>query len=180
MNPTTTFIAMSTSDYPPGPADPLAPEGTPKDPLVDPSVIESDLGGYLGETVKSIAWIIGVSLAAFVVLGAANGASAQSPIINLIAVDDNGDLPGVLDIVKRARAINERLGTPGMTRVWQATLAGDEANSVVIGVEYPSLEALAQAQAKQVGDSEWQKLIEDVQAKGISVTSNSVWQEITP
>ena len=129
---------------------------------------------------KSIAWIMGMSLAAFVVLGAANEAAAQGPVINLIAVDDNGDLPGLLEIVKRARTINERLGIAETARVWQATLAGDEVNSVVIAIEYATLEALAKAQAKQAADSEWQKLVQDVQARGFSLTSNGLWQEITP
>ncbi len=106
--------------------------------------------------------------------------AARGNVIQYVGLDTNGNLPALLDIVKRARSINERLGTAGSARVWQATLAGDQTNSVGIGIEFESLEALAQAQTKQQADAEWQKLFEEVQQKGITATTNQIWTDITP
>ena len=128
---------------------------------------------------KPIVWILGVSLAAFLTLGVVGQESAQAAVINSVAIDTNGDLPGFLELFKRSQAIAKRLGNPA-PRVFQATLAGAQTNDIVISTEHASLVALAQAQAKTQADAEWQKLIEDAGNKGISATSNSVANEITP
>ena len=47
-------------------------------------------------------------------------------------------------------------------------------------IEYPSLGALAEAQAKLANDSEWQKYIDKIQSMGMQVQSNSVWVDVTP
>jgi hypothetical protein len=101
-------------------------------------------------------------------------------VVQFVGVDTNGETQALLDIVKRARAINARLSTGGTARVWQATLAGDQTNSIGIGIEFQNLEAFAQATTKQQGDADWQKLVAEVQTKGIATTSNSLWTEITP
>ncbi len=82
---------------------------------------------------KSIVWILGVSLAAFLTLGVTSQASAQGAVINSIAIDTNGDLPGFLELFKRTQAIAKRLGNPA-PRVFQATLAGEQTNDVVISI----------------------------------------------
>lgn len=128
---------------------------------------------------KPIVWILGVSLAAFLTFGVTSQASAQGAVINAIAIDTNGDLPGFLELFKRSQAIAKRLGNPA-PRVFQATLAGEQTNDVVISIEHANLVALAQALTKTQADAEWQKLIEDAGNKGINATSNSAWTEITP
>jgi hypothetical protein len=106
--------------------------------------------------------------------------TARGSVVQFVGVDTNGETQALLDIVKRARAINARLSTGGTARVWQATLAGDQTNSIGIGIEFQNLEAFAQATTKQQGDADWQKLVAEVQTKGIATTSNSLWTEITP
>ncbi len=128
---------------------------------------------------KPIVRILGVSLAAILTLGVVSQESAQAAVINTVAIDTSGDLPGFLELFKRSQAIAKRLGNPA-PRVLLATLAGAQTNDIVISTEHASLVALAQAQAKTQADAEWQKLIEDAGNKGISATSNSVWTEITP
>ena len=128
---------------------------------------------------KPIVWVLGVSLAAFLTVGVASQASAQGAVINSVAIETNGDLPGFLELFKRSNAIAERLGNP-VARVMQGTLAGAQTNNVVINTEYTSLAAMAASLAKRNADAKWQKLIEDAGSKGIVATSNSVWTEITP
>ncbi len=80
---------------------------------------------------------------------------AQGPtVINVLRIDPSGDLEFFLGIVKRARAINERLGTRGKSRVWQATLAGEGAGAVYVAIEHPSLVTMAQGLAKLQADAE--------------------------
>jgi hypothetical protein len=106
---------------------------------------------------------------------------AQGPtVINVLSINDNGDQPGLLDIVKRVRAINERLGNKGTSRVWQATLAGEGTNAIFVAIEHPSLVSMAQDNAKLQADAEWQKIVDEFEKKGMSVLSNSVSVEITP
>ncbi len=128
---------------------------------------------------KPIVWVLGVSLAAFLTVGVASQASAQGAVINSVAIETNGDLPGFLELFKRSKAIAKRLGNP-VARVMQGTFAGAQTNNVVINTEYTSLAAMAASLAKRNADAKWQKLIEDAGSKGIVATSNSVWTEITP
>ena len=122
---------------------------------------------------SALALLVGITLPAL--------SFAQAPtVINVLSINDNGDLPGLLDIVKRVRAINQRLGNKGTSRVWQATLAGEGTNAIFVAIEHPSLVSMAQDNAKLQADTEWQKIVDEFEKKGMSVLSNSVSVEITP
>ena len=47
-------------------------------------------------------------------------------------------------------------------------------------IDYHNLAALAEAQAMLSNDKEWQKYIDEITAAGLTVTSNSLWVDITP
>ena len=122
---------------------------------------------------SALALLVGITLPAL--------SFAQAPtVINVLSINDNGDLPGLLDIVKRVRAINQRLGNKGTSRVWQATLAGEGTNAIFVAIEHPSLVSMAQDNAKLQADAEWQKIVDEFEKKGMSVLSNSVSVEVTP
>ncbi len=122
---------------------------------------------------SALALLVGITLPAL--------SFAQAPtVINVLSINDNGDLPGLLDIVKRVRAVNQRLGNKGTSRVWQATLAGEGTNAIFVAIEHPSLVSMAQDNAKLQADAEWQKIVDEFEKKGMSVLSNSVSVEITP
>ena len=122
---------------------------------------------------SALALLVGITLPAL--------SFAQAPtVINVLSINDNEDLPGLLDIVKRVRAINQRLGNKGTSRVWQATLAGEGTNAIFVAIEHPSLVSMAQDNAKLQADAEWQKIVDEFEKKGMSVLSNSVSVEITP
>jgi hypothetical protein len=95
-------------------------------------------------------------------------------------LDTNGDQDAFLALIKRVEAIRERLGVPGTSRVWQATLAGEGTGSTFVAVEYPNLVAMAQSISKMGADEGWQQLVDDFQKAGMSVNSNSTSVEITP
>jgi hypothetical protein len=101
-------------------------------------------------------------------------------VINVLNIDTNGDQDAFLALIKRVEAIRERLGVPGTSRVWQATLAGEGTGSTFVAVEYPNLVAMAQSISKMGADEGWQQLVDDFQKAGMSVNSNSTSVEITP
>ena len=101
------------------------------------------------------------------------------PVVNIIVFDVGADLPGFLGQMERGRSINERLQTQGTARVFQSTLAGPSVGNVVIAVEYPSMQAMAAANALQSGDAEWQQYVRDV-VSNYKVVSNSLSIDVTP
>ena len=47
-------------------------------------------------------------------------------------------------------------------------------------INYPSLAELASAQEKLRSDPEWQKYLDKITKSGMTILSNSIWQDITP
>jgi hypothetical protein len=90
-----------------------------------------------------------------------------------------GQMDAYLARVKQLQAIIKRLGTSGTTRVWEATLSGDDTGTVVVGVEYPSLASYAESTAKVSADPEWQKLMAGLDDMR-TVVSRSLYRERTP
>jgi len=110
------------------------------------------------------------------------GMAAADPntVLQVTAVQVRpGQMDAYLAKVKQLQAIIKRLGAPGTTRVWEATIAGDNSGTVVVGVEYPSLVAYAESTTKVSADAEWQKMMvgmEDMR----TVVSRSLYRERTP
>ena len=82
--------------------------------------------------------------------------------------------------MKKIRALNEKLGNKGEMHVYQATLAGDQTNSVYVMVSQPSMLALVQEGQKLQSSSEFQEIIAANMKLGIVPVSNSVSVDITP
>jgi len=105
---------------------------------------------------------------------------ASDSVLQVVAVQVK---PGKLDAyagkVKQLNAITKRLGTQATMRMWRATMAGDATGSVIVGLEFPSLSAFAEASEKLQADAEWQKLIaglDDIR----TLVSQSLYEEISP
>jgi len=59
--------------------------------------------------------------------------------------------------------------------------AGEGADTIIVGTEYASIAAMAEAQARLDADPEWSKLIRDLDASGIrTVVGRSLYVEETP
>ena len=107
-------------------------------------------------------------------------AADSNTVLQVTAVQVKaGQMDAYLAKVKQLQAITKRLGTPGTTRVWEATLAGDGTGTVAVGVEYPSLAAYAESTTKVSADAEWQKLIAGLDDMR-TVVSRSLYRERTP
>ncbi len=121
-------------------------------------------------------------LAVMVGLPAVSAAQAQGPAQRRVILFEVE--PGQMnEFVKRqsqALAIRKRLGVPA-SRIFQATLAGPNTNTVTIVIEHPSLAAFAANNAKLYADSEFQSWLEELLKAGIGrLVSDSLLAEVTP
>ncbi len=127
---------------------------------------------------------VGVLLVAALIIVALAGRSmaADAPkVLNVIAVKVKGDQSVYLEKVKKLNAVMKRLESGGTIRVWRATMAGENAGTIYVGIEYPNLETLAKANAKSQADEEWNRLVKEMDTSGIrEVIANSLLVEVTP
>ena len=123
--------------------------------------------------------VLGIAFALSVAM-VATPALAQDPphVISVFTIDPAGDPASVLGIVKRAGDINEKYGSRGVRRVWQATLAGAGTGQMFIAIEYPSLVAYAEDTSKVNASPEWRQLIQDAQKAGLRITDASLSVEV--
>jgi 6-phosphogluconate dehydrogenase (decarboxylating) len=107
-------------------------------------------------------------------------AADTDKVLQVVAVQvKSGMVDKYVSRVDKLKAVQERLGTKGTIRVWQASIAGDNTGTVVVGVEYPSLAAFAEGMEKLNADSEWQGIIaglDDIR----TIVSTSLYRELTP
>jgi hypothetical protein len=107
-------------------------------------------------------------------------AADSNTVLQVTAVQVKaGQMDAYLAKVKQLQAIMKRLGGSTTTRVWEATIAGDDSGTVVVGVEYPSLAAYAESTTKVSADAEWQKMMADLDGMR-TVVSRSLYRERTP
>ena len=123
-------------------------------------------------------------LAAMMVVGitlAPAAALAAGPaVLQVISVEVKGDRNAYYAQVKSLQAVAKRLGVPAV-RVWRASLAGEDADTIYIATEYESLAAMAAAQEKVQADAEWNKLLRALDASGIrTVVGRSLLVDDTP
>ncbi len=91
-----------------------------------------------------------------------------------------GQMNEFLKRQSQAMAIRKRLGVPA-SRIFQATFAGPNTNTVSIVIDHPSLAAFAANNAKLYADSEFQSWLEALLKAGIGrLVSDSLLVEVTP
>ena len=125
---------------------------------------------------------LGLVLAILVVTVLPTAATAEQrpTVMQVIGVKVTGDQDAYLEKVKKGQQIAKRLGVPGF-RMWRATIAGEDTGTIYLALEYPSMAALADAQAKTAADPEWQTFLKDMNKSGLrTITSSSLLQEFTP
>ncbi len=122
-----------------------------------------------------------IAMVAMAVGVAAPVMAADPPgIVQFVSVGAGQDGAVILAEAKKTQKIFDRLGIKASRRFIRATLAGEFSGTLSLMIEYPNLAALADAQAKLANDDEWQKYIDKITKSGMTVLSNSIWQDITP
>jgi hypothetical protein len=106
--------------------------------------------------------------------------AGQDTVLQVVAVEvEAGKLDKYVESVSKFNGIAKRLGLEASLRIWEATMAGTNTGTVIVGVLFPNLAAFAEASVKLDADSEWQKLISDLDDIR-KIVSNSLYQELTP
>lgn len=115
-----------------------------------------------------------------ITLAPATALAAGPAVLQVISVEVKGDRDAYYAQVKSLQTVAKRLGVPAV-RVWRASLAGEDADTIYITTEYESLAAMAAAQDKVQADAEWNKLLRALDASGIrTVVGRSLLVDDTP
>ena len=118
---------------------------------------------------------------AFVVLtlmlGMSSAGFAQKTTVLRVVVIKTDDVSAYLQQLEKGKEIMKKLGITQQIRVWQATFAGPNAGSVVAAIEYPSMAAFADADAKTHADKDYQGWLKDT-GKLRTIVSDSLYREL--
>jgi hypothetical protein len=134
-----------------------------------------------GLVMKSLPKRVGVLWMSLMMVAFPAMAADAPKVINVLAIKVKGDQTAYLQRVKQLSEIQKRLETGGTMRVWRATLAGQNTDTIYVTVEFPNLEAFAKSMAKTQADEEWNKVMKELDTSGLrKVLSRSQLVEITP
>jgi len=112
-------------------------------------------------------------IASLLYVGTANATALR------VVVVQTADVAAYVKALDEGRALLKQKGSPGILRVWQATYAGPDTGTIVVSVEYPSVEALAKDYGLMRNDADmraWQQGL----AKIRKVVSDSIYEELKP
>ena len=116
--------------------------------------------------------LIGLA-AAMLFAGIANAATMR------VVVVEASDVPAYVKAVHEGQALLKKKGSAAELHVWVARYAGENAGSVVVSVEYASLEALAKDDALMRSDAELVAWLERL-GKLRKIVSDSIYEELKP
>ncbi|MCI0407316.1 MAG: hypothetical protein L0191_01920, partial [Acidobacteria bacterium] len=112
-------------------------------------------------------------------LPASTRAMGDEATVLRVLVVETADVDAYLKEIERGRAIAKRLGSSSELRVWRARFAGPQAGAVVVSIEYPSLAALAEDEARLRADTEWRTWFAGLD-KIRKIVSDSLYNELGP
>ncbi len=93
---------------------------------------------------------------------ASSAAFAQKGTVLRVVVVKTDNPAAYVQEIEKGRQIMKSLGVQATTRVWQARFAGPEAGAVVASIEYPSMEAFADAYKKTSASADYQNWVKDL------------------
>jgi hypothetical protein len=115
-------------------------------------------------------------IAMVVMLGLASSAFAQKGVTRVVIVKTDNPA-AYAQAITSGQEIMKKLGISATTHVYVAQFAGPEAGTVVATIEYPSLAALADADAKTRADKDYQAWIKSLE-KIRTIVSDSIFREL--
>ncbi len=119
-----------------------------------------------------VALVVLVS-AALTAPGISSAQDAAPAITQVVSIDTKGKTDVILNEAANNAKIFARLGIKATRRYLQATLAGPNAGTFAVVIEYPSLAEMAAAQQKLQNDPEWQKYIQKIQDADMVIDARS-------
>jgi len=111
------------------------------------------------------------------ILGMSSAAFAQKSTVLRVVIIKTDNVPAYLQLLEKGKEIQKKLGYTPQLRVWRATLAGPNAGTIVVAIEYPSLAAYADADAKLRADKDYQDWLRDLD-KIRTIVSESLYKEL--
>jgi hypothetical protein len=110
------------------------------------------------------------------VCAASSAAFAQKGTVLRVVVVKTDNPAAYAQELEKGRQIMKSLGVQATTRVWQARFAGPEAGAMVASIEYPSMDAFADAFKKTSASPEYAAWIKDLD-KIRKILSDSLYTE---
>lgn len=107
---------------------------------------------------------------------ASSAAFAQKGTVLRVVVVKTENPAAYAQEIEKGRQIMKSLGVQATTRVWQARFAGPEAGAVVVSIEYPSMEAFADAYKKTSASTDYLNWLKDLD-KVRKIVSDSIYTE---
>ncbi len=116
----------------------------------------------------------------FIGLSFVANADSQN-IVQVIAIDTNGNTGAYLENVKELFAYQKELAPEAKSRVYLAGLSGTTTGTVYVIVKYPNMVYMANTFTSFKADEKWKKMRADLVKKtGRKLISNSLLYDVTP
>lgn len=110
------------------------------------------------------------------VCAASSSAFAQKGAVLRVVMIKTDNPAAYIQEIEKGRQILKSLGVQATTRVWQARFAGPEAGGIVASIEYPSMDAFADAYKKTSASADYQNWLKDLD-KIRKIVSDSLYTE---
>jgi hypothetical protein len=115
-------------------------------------------------------------VALLLVCVASSAAFAQKGTVLRVVVVKTDNPAAYAQEIEKGRQLMKSLGAQQITRVWQARFAGPEAGAVVVSIEYPNMDAFADAYKKTSASSDYQNWLKELD-KVRKIVSDSLYTE---
>jgi hypothetical protein len=118
-----------------------------------------------------------VLVALVLMLGLSTSAFAQKTTVIRVVIVKTDTPAAYAAALENGKELMKKLGVSANIHAYQATFAGPEAGTVVATIEYPSLAALAEADAKTRASSDYHDWIKNLD-KVRTIVSDSIFREL--
>src|SRR5262249_23992093 len=109
-------------------------------------------------------------------------AGGPNPVLLVVQLESSGTpdaaIPRIMDVMRVAGPLGQKLGLSGRPRVWAAAFAGPPTGRVAVVIERPTFAAFVADGAKQQASPEWSRVTAAQATAGMKVVSNSIFEEI--
>lgn len=94
-----------------------------------------------------------------------------------VVVVKTEDVAGYLQWLEKGKEVMKNLGLTATVRVWCATFAGANAGNIIVAIEFPDMNAFAEAETKTRADKNYLAWLQEM-AKNRTIISDSLYTEL--